>query len=140
MYYVAPIEDIICPHGLQPMLYADDTQVYFVSQRSNQSQFISKLEHFIQGVTDWMFNNKLVCNATKSDVVHFSSRHLQQHPIKLVEIDGTKIKTTTEVRDLGVTLDSNLTMASQVNSVCKPASFALRRIGTVRAFLDQITL
>lgn len=135
--YVAPIEDIICAHGLQPMLYADDTQVYLVAQRSNQSQLIDKLEHCIQDVTNWMFNNKLVCNGTKTDVVHFSSRHLQQHPIKLVEIDGTKIKTTTEVRDLGVMLDNNLTMASQVNSVCKSASFALRRIGTVRKFLDQ---
>ena len=35
--YVAPIEDIIIAHSLQSMIFADDTQMYLVMQRSQQS-------------------------------------------------------------------------------------------------------
>ena len=52
--YVAPIEDIIIAHGHQSMIFADDTQMDLVMQRSEQSSCLSKLELCAQDILAWM--------------------------------------------------------------------------------------
>lgn len=37
--------DIILTHGLQSMIFADDTQMYLVMRRSERSSWLSKLAH-----------------------------------------------------------------------------------------------
>ena len=134
--YVAPIEEIICQHDLQSMIYADDTQMYLVARRTDQPSRVSKLELCAKDIIQWMTNNKLMCNSSKTEVIHFSSRYLHREPIEMVNINGTEIKTTSNVRDLGVTLDQCLTMSSHINTLCKSASYALKRIGNIRNYLD----
>ena len=135
--YVAPIEDIIIAHSLQPMIFADDTQMYLVMQRSEQSSCLSKLELCAQDIFSWMADNKLLCNSSKTEILHFSSRYLQRQPIAAVNIAGSEIKTSLNAWDLGVTLDQYLTMSTHVSNLCKSASFALKRIGNIRQYLDQ---
>jgi len=84
-----------------------------------------------------MADNKLSCNSSKTEIVHFSSRYLQRQPIAAVNIAGSEIKTSANARDLGVTLDQCLTMSTHVSNLCKSASFALKRIGNIRQYLDQ---
>jgi len=69
--------------------------------------------------------------------LHFSSRYLQRQPIAAVNFAGSEIKTSVNARDLGVTLDQCLTMSTHVSNLCKSASFALKRIGNIRQYLDQ---
>jgi len=54
-----------------------------------------------------------------------------------VKIAGSEMKTSANARDLGVTLDQCLTMSTHVSSLCKSASFVLKRIGNIRQYLDQ---
>ncbi|KAL9987663.1 hypothetical protein ACROYT_G002007 [Oculina patagonica] len=54
-----------------------------------------------------------------------------------VNIAGSEIKTSVNARDLGVTLDQCFTMSTHVSNLCKSASFALKRIGNIRQYLDQ---
>lgn len=42
---VVPSIDIIFTHGLQSMIFADDTQMYLVMRRSERSSWLSKLAH-----------------------------------------------------------------------------------------------
>lgn len=135
--YVAPIEDVICAHGLQPMMYADDTQVYLVVKRSDPIPSLVKIENCVKDLISWMMNNKLVCNSSKTEVIHFSSRHLPSQPIQSITIDDNLIWTKSDVRDLGVRLDGHLTMDVQVKNICKSAALALRRVGTIRKYLDN---
>lgn len=135
--YVAPIEDVICAHGLQPMMYADDTQVYLVVKRSDPIPSLTRIENCAKDLISWMMNNKLVCNSNKTEVIHFSSRHLPSQAIQSVRIDDNLILTKTDVRDLGVRLDHHLTMEIQIKNICKSAAIALRRIGTIRKYLDM---
>ena len=135
--YVAPIEDIIYAHGLQPMIYADDTQMYLVMQKSDQRLCLSKLETCAKDIVFWMMENKLMCNSSKTEVVHFSSRYLSRESIGSVNIAGSDVKTTSKVNNLGVMLDRCLTMSTHVSNLCKSASFALKRIGNIRHYLDQ---
>ena len=135
--YVAPIEDVICAHGLQPMMYADDTQVYLVVKRSDPIPALTKIENCAKDIISWMMNNKLVCNSSKTEVIHFSSRHLPSQAIRSIHIDDNLILTKSDVRDLGVRLDNHLTMDIHIKNICKSAAIALRRIGNIRKYLDM---
>ena len=64
--YVSPLEDIVNAHNLQTMMYADDTQLYLVET----------LEHCANDIIQWMKDNKLLCNTSKTEVLHFTSRFL----------------------------------------------------------------
>ena len=46
------------------------------------------------------------------------------------------VKTNVLARDLGVKLDSNLTLSNHVSAVCKAAFLALHKIGRIRPFLS----
>ena len=86
-----------------------------------------------------MVNNKLVCNASKTEVVHFSSRFLPREPISEVILNGDPIEPSPAARDLGVNLDQHLKMSIRVNDICRSATLALKRIGRVRRYLDSNT-
>ena len=86
-----------------------------------------------------MANNKLLCNSSKTEILHFSSRYLQRQPIATLNIAGSENKTSVNARDLGVTLDQYLTMSTHISNLCKSASFALKRIGNIHQYLDQPT-
>ena len=104
--YVAPIEDIITAYGLQSMIFADDTQMYLVMRRSEQTSCLSRLELCARDILSWMTDNKLLCNSSKTEIVHFSSHYLRRQPIAAVNIAGSEIKTSMNACDPGVTLTS----------------------------------
>ncbi|XP_068707689.1 uncharacterized protein [Montipora foliosa] len=130
--YVSPLEDIVNAHNLQTMMYADDTQLYLITQNSRRSSGLETLEHCANDIIQWMKDNKLLCNTSKTEVLHFTSRFLD-----VDSIIGNSVKElTSEARDLGVILDHHLKMSSHINNICKSASYSLRRIGQIRRYLN----
>ena len=49
------------------------------------------------------------------------------------------LQPSAEVKHLGVTFDSQLTMSSHIRNICQSSFFHLWRIGKVRRFLDPLT-
>ena len=83
-----------------------------------------------------MKDNKLLCNTSKTEVLHFTSRFLDVDSITHVTIGNSVKELTSEARDLGVILDHHLKMSSHINNICKSASYSLRRIGQIRRYLN----
>ena len=54
-----------------------------------------------------------------------------------IKVGGHQLQPLDEVRDLGVTLDSNLTFKAHVNKICRSASQSIHYIGKIRKFLTQ---
>ena len=52
-----------------------------------------------------------------------------------LEIGSSLISFQPNVKDLGVVLDSGLTMCDHISSVCRSAYLELRSIGSIRLFL-----
>ena len=137
--YVSPIEDIIIRHGLQTVIFADDTQLYITCD-SPTSSLTTSIEACVDEIRHWMRANLLALNDSKTEVIWFSSKNMKSEVRGMtpdIRIGETFVRPSDKVRDLGVTLDSGATLSSQVASVCSAASHALWKIGKIRKFLGQ---
>ena len=72
---VAPVEDIVLSHGLRPMFYADDSQIYLTVWLGNRNVSI-KIVDCISHIIGWYSNNFLLCNPAKTKVMYFSSKFI----------------------------------------------------------------
>jgi len=120
--YFAPLEEVIRGHDLDCMMYADDTQLYIrIKPGEDPFTSLAKLELCIKVVITWCESNGLVCNPSKTEVVHFTSRFAASEPIPSVSVNGTLVIPVNSARSLGVVLDRHPSPSSQVNNVCKYA-------------------
>ena len=135
--YYAPLEDVITAHGIDAMMYADDSQLYVTLKRSNRAVGLEHLEQCIDKVIEWNTQNGLKCNPTKTEVIHFYSRFTPSDSISHIRVGTAIIEPATEVRDLGVTFDATLTLHTHINNICRSGSLSLRQIGKIRKFISQ---
>ena len=72
-------------------------------------------------------------------MIHITSkfRNTDSFP-DLVTGDGS-LKSSEYVRDLGVTIDTNLKFQQHIKNICKSASFGIFKIGKIRKLLDRPT-
>ena len=54
-------------------------------------------------------------------------------------IEGYNIMPAKLVRNLGVLLDSDMSLEEHVNSICRTAYYHLHNIGKIRGYLDKVT-
>ena len=83
---------------------------------------ISRLEACLKEIVRWMSQNMLKLNSEKTEVMLVASKN----DIKLldkisVNIENINITSISEIRSLGVILDSTMSMEKQVNSVTRSA-------------------
>ena len=88
-----------------------------------------------------MRTNRLQLNPSKTEVVWCSSpRRQHQIPSRPLRIGSTAISPVSSVRDLGVHIDSDLTMRSHVVATVRSCFAALRQIRSVRRSLTPQAL
>ena len=85
-----------------------------------------------------MTSNKLQMNEDKTDVLLVTAKRVVnlQHLPEFMNIDGTCIKFSPSVRNLGVTLDSTLSLHQRVMNVCRVAYLELRCINSIQNLLS----
>jgi len=77
-------------------------------------------------------------NASKTQVMWLGLRHnLDRVTVSEVQVLSSTVRVVSLARDLGVVIDSRLTMADYVASVCRSAYYHLRQIRpTVQSLAD----
>ena len=94
----------------------------------------------VADVSQWCESRRLQLNADKTEVIWFGSRanlnklHYQEHHI---QISSEIIIPTSVVRDLGVQLDSELSMKQHIRKVAATCFFHLRRLRQIRRRVGQ---
>ena len=88
-------------------------------------------------VRRWMENHKLKLNDEKTEILICGTRQ----KIKTIDpepltIGGTDVAVTSKAKNLGVIMDSCMTMEHHINMVVKTTSFALRNISRMRQYLS----
>ena len=129
--YTRPIGDIVARHGLQYHCYADDTQIYMAVKHNQPiTEAITKIEKYLAEVTDWYGKNQLKLNTEKSEAVIFlTSKQRDDLPPDISEtIGGHRVVPKPSARNLGLILDSGLTMQAQVAQITKSCYHQIRSI------------
>ncbi len=140
--YNSPLHDIATLHDINDHYYADGTQYVksFKPTEDGQHQRLAyaSLSNCIVGSILWMTSNRLKGNDEKTDALVVHSDAGKCKPLDLSLIAGTVAITPSQsVKNLGVILDSQLTMYDQIMSVYLKSYFHISRITRIRKYLSR---
>lgn len=137
--YSSPIGDICRQHNIEYHLYADDTQLYLSFSLSDQATAINQIELCIENIRQWMNDNFLKLNDSKTEFLFISSPH-QAKKIPLppsIKIGTHIIDTSSTARNIGAIFDENMHMTSHINSICRSCYVHVRNISSIRPYLSR---
>ena len=83
----------------------------------------------IAEMKQWTYRNKMKFNVGKTDtiLVYSGSSRIKPNDIS-IEVGEENIKPSSSVRNLGITLDSNLNLGNHIKIICKRAQFHIQKI------------
>lgn len=97
-------------------LYADDSTINTSAQTLVELNTILQVE--LKLIENWIRDNKMVINAGKSKCMVLGSKYLlKDPPVLSLTLGGIVIEQATEVKLIGVTVDSLLNWNSHVNQI-----------------------
>ena len=97
---------------------------------------LNTMEACLLDVQKWMAANLLKLNNDKTEVVLFAPKQITVSTRNIsVAVGNTHVSAITSVRNLGVMLDTTLSMDDQVKAVCRTTYAQLRGIGHIRRYL-----
>jgi hypothetical protein len=135
--YSAEIISLVEDLGFQVHGYADDLQIYKHSDPSSAALLIPMMSDCIDKIKNWMASNRLRLNPNKTEIIWLGTkRRLKNCSTEPQFISGAWITPSTQVRDLGVTIDSELSMIPHVNKVVSICYFHIRQLRLLRRSLD----
>ena len=111
--------------------FADDNTIYALSHSAEA--MIAKLEIDIYNTLKWFDSNSMVANPSKFKIM-FLGLKKDQH--QALEINGNVITNSTEVKLLGVTLDSQLNFKSLATALCVKANRKVSAFARVAKYID----
>ena len=114
-------------------------QVYKISTLDAIHQSIETLQNCTTDVKPWMTaNGKLQLNDNKTEamIIHSNRVSLVHSPLpSVIHIGDTDVPFVSSVKNLGVTLDSNLSMSQDISNTCKAAYIQIRHVSSIRHLL-----
>ncbi len=136
--YTADLVPLIERHGLTPHLYADDTQVVGSCHPSDPLSLYRRLEVCLADVAGWMSSNRLQLNTSKTELMWCStSRRRHAVPTDGLVIGPDVIGPVAAVRDLGLYLDSTMSMRDHISRLMSACIGVLRQIRCIRRSLTS---
>ena len=115
---------------------ADDLQIYAHGDPLRSASMVNRLSDCVDVVKGWMASNRLRLNHTKTEVILLGSRSCLKHcPKSHLLISGALITPSSQVRNLGVVMDSDFSMTAHVNNLVRVCSFHLRQLRLIRRSL-----
>ena len=134
--YTQPLGQLIRILILLFHLYADDTQVIQptkLTPNSAQHTAVRSLAEGINNIESWMYDNKLKLNPSKTEfLVITSSKNQHKIAIESLDLCEARIPVSDSARNLGVIMDSTLSLDSHINKVCQTCYFYLSWIKKIR--------
>ena len=135
--YTQPLVDILRKHDMMYHFYADDTQLYKAGSHEDLQNMMTSVEMCVSEIKQWMTGHKLKLNDDKTEIMIINRHTIPAQHLPSVTINGHPIKLASKVKNLGVILDSELSMAPHISGLCKSLNFQLRKIGNIRPFLPK---
>ena len=134
--YIDDSTDVIQQHGAHSQSFADDMQLHAsASTAADVSGVRQRLSQCSADVMNWCAASRLQLNADKTEelLVGYKNNLTKLASQGLILTIGTEtIKPTTAVRDLGVWLDSEISLKQHVAEVASACFHQLKRLRQIR--------
>jgi hypothetical protein len=129
--YTADLIALIERLGLTPHLYADDIQIYGACSPSG-----TEISNCAVDVAAWLRFNRLQMNDAKTEFMWFTTcRRLHRLPTSGPAFGSVSIPPSTAVRDLGIFVDSDLSMRTHVQRTVSRCFAAIRQLRSIRRYV-----
>ena len=127
--YTAPLFNVIAQHRFDAHQYADDLQLYLCVPPAEASVAADRLDACLADVEAWLNGSRLRLNPSKTQVMWFGSAQ-QLAKVRLDEVPmlSSQVRVIDAARNLGVVVDSQLSMSVQVAAVCRGGYYQLRQL------------
>ena len=135
--YCAGLSEVFIKHDIRYHVYADDTQLYVDFPRGDSASAVDRIRRCVIDVKAWLASRCLLLNEKKTEAILFAApnNRIPQPPPLCIDVCGCSIIASTNIRDLGVQLDSTMAMAAHVSRTCRTAYAQLRCINRIRSSL-----
>ena len=137
--YISPLSGVMHSFGIQHHQYADDTQLYISASKSELALRVDLLERCTAGVHSWLLHNGLQLNPDKSEVIQFKVGRGRGcvEDVASVTVSNAVLQPSKTVKNLGVTLDIQLTYDRHVANISKECFLHIRALRHVRDSLPD---
>ena len=109
--------------------YADDIQLYTYTTIDDAASVVDRFAACLTDVEAWLRASRLRLNPTKTQVMWLgSSQQLAKLHISQVRVLSSCVKVQDTARDLGVVIDSQLSLSAHVTAVCRSGYYQLRQL------------
>ena len=108
--YASALFDVVEKHLPNVHCYADDSQLYIsfsFKAHSGQADAVAAMEDYIQGIRQWMSQDKLLMNDAKTELLLITKQQTAQVTIDSITIGRSIIALQSPVRNMGGWLDSS---------------------------------
>ncbi len=138
--YTRQLSDVIRRHGVMHHSYADDIQIYIRCNNSADActRAAEQLRECIKDICEWMTTNALKLNQDKTELIVFSKSTEPQ--IIEIKIGDDMIQSSSTIKVLGVTLDSNITLNQHISNTCRSIYMNIRKIRRIKPYLSNCAL
>ena len=141
LLYTADLLQLVQERNLHPHLYADDTQIYGSCAPGDTSSLQEQVTACTDDVAMWMRSNRLQLNTAKTEVLWCTSvRRQHQLPNAPLQIGSDAVMPVSCVRDLGIYIDSDLSMKTHISRTVSSCFAAMRQIRSIRRSVSQSVL
>ena len=137
LIYTAEVVLVVRKHGFNVHAYADDLQIYDHTAPSGMAGLLQRMAVCIEDVSTWMSSNRLCPNPSKTELIWLRSSRRLQNCATEMSVLGSLIRPVDSVRDLGVLIDSGLTLSDHANKVAALCYFHIRQLRIVRRTLTD---
>ena len=124
--------------NVQHHIYADDTQLLIPFKPHAESHARQRMAEIFLMISNFMKENHLKLNADKTIFLPISRKPRQFQP--LIFDDKTVIPPSTEARNLGVIMTSDMSMDKQVSNIRKSCFYHLKNLAHLKKLIPTTML
>jgi len=107
-------------HATRTTSYVDNTQVYLSTPACDHIDAMERLANCVERIRGWMANSHLKLNEEKTQIIWLGTRQqLNKLSTQASTLPNATVQFSTAVKDLGVVLDSQLTLANHVAALIR---------------------
>ena len=136
LLYSAEVVAIVQHQGFKVHAFADDLQIYGSTAQNGAADLMARMSLCIECFASCMSSNRLRLNPSKTELIWLgTSRRLQHCDGFNMTVCGADVRPVDCVRDLGILIDSNMTLSNHVNNVAGIYFYQLRQLRIIRRSL-----